>query len=65
MMDRFCTGFKPQVRLEVLKSTPPIFEQAVKIALNAGSALYAAELFRRCGKQHNPAGFAPMEIDNM
>ena len=41
-LDRFCSGLKPQVKLEVLKSNPTCSDQAAQVALSVDSSLFGA-----------------------
>ena len=67
-LDRFCSGLKPQVKLEVLKSNPATVDDAARIALSVDSALFGAGMYSSWGGQ--PSGFGssgpqPMEIGNL
>lgn len=66
MWDKFCSGLKYEVRIEVMKSTVATFDDAAKVALRVDSAIYGA------GRPQAPAGSAspsqaptPMEIGNV
>lgn len=50
MWDRFCSGLKYEVRLEVMKSNVATFEEAAKISLRVDSALWTM------GKQGESSG---------
>lgn len=68
-LDKFVSGLKPQIRIEVLKSNPQSLDEACNIALNVDSAIYGAGLFRGWGSSatSNPAstGGDPMDIGNL
>ena len=63
-LDRFCSGLKNEVKLEVLKANPVDLNAAAQIALNVDNAFYGAGMFSR-GSQSGSAGPAPMEIGNL
>lgn len=67
MWDRFCTGLKYDVRLEVMKSSVTTFEEAAKIALRVDSAIWGVT--SQVGTSNNETiatqGPTPMEIGNM
>lgn len=68
MLDRFCSGLKPQVKLEVLKSNPQNIEDASRIALSVDSALYGSGMFQGWGGQSSGIGGSgpqPMELGNV
>lgn len=56
-LDRFCTGLKPQVRLEVMKGNPENLADASKIALNVDNALMGAGMF-------NPGGYSGFNMNH-
>ena len=63
-LDRFCSGLKDAVKLEVLKANPADLNAASQIALNVDSAFYGAGVFNR--SSHGAfAGPQPMEIGNV
>ena len=67
-LDRFCSGLKPQVKLEVLKSNPTSFDQAAQVTLSFDSALFGAGMFNAWGGQSRGFGTPspqPMEIRNV
>lgn len=41
-LDRFCTGLKYEIRVEVLKSTVHTFKESTAVALGIDSALWTA-----------------------
>ncbi len=63
-VDRFCTGLKPQVRLEVMKAGAQTMIEASRIALNVDSALFGAGMYYHRGFGSQPVGPTPMEIGN-
>lgn len=67
MWDKFCSGLKYEVRLEVMKSTVTSFEEAAKIALPVDSAIWGVSS-QVGGSGGDAAGAAqaptPMEIGN-
>lgn len=68
MLDKFVSGLKPQVRLEVLKSNVTNVDEAARIALNVDSALRGSGMFSRFGEQSSyvPSQTpVPMEIGNV
>eukprot|EP00171_Calliarthron_tuberculosum_P018338 IDg18338t1 len=42
MWDKFCSGLKYDVRIEVMKSTVSTFDEAAKVALRVDSAIWGA-----------------------
>ena len=69
-LDRFCTGLKPQVRLEVMKANPETVADASKIALNVDNALMGAGMFNGgfsgFGMNHGSSSVPqPMDIGNV
>ena len=66
--DRFCTGLKPQVKLEVLKSNPTSFDEAAQVALSVDSAMFGAGMFnswRGQSRGSSTPNYQPMEIGNI
>ena len=65
--DRFCTGLKYELGIEVMKSNATSFEEATQIALRVDSALWSAGSFMMNSRQSGSAGEVPtpMEIGNM
>lgn len=66
-LDKFVSGLKPTVRLEVLKTNPSTFDAAAQVALNVDSALFGAGMFNSWGGQSSNSGSSgpqPMEIGN-
>ena len=63
-LDRFCSGLKDEVRLEVLKANPADLNSASQIALNVDSALYGTGLFNK-RSYGGVSGPQPMEIGNV
>ena len=67
--DRFRTGLKPQIRLEVMKSGKTTFEEAARIALNVDSALYGSGVFSGQSqfsfRNASSDGPVPMDIGNL
>ena len=67
-LDRFCSGLKPQVKLEVVKSNPTSFDQAAQVALSVDSAFFGAGMFNSWGGQSrnfSTPTYQPMEIGNI
>ena len=64
MVDRFCQGLKPQIRLEVMKAGASTMEEAARISLNVDSALFGSGIFTPRW-QSNPGAPTPMEIGNI
>ena len=67
-LDRFCSGLKPQVKLEVLKSNTTSFDQAAQVAFSVDSALFRAGMFNSWGEQSRDFStptYHPMEIGNI
>lgn len=65
--DKFCTGLKFDVKIEVMKSAVTEFEEAAKIALRVDGALWAAGEQVRINKSVSSmptSGATPMEIGN-
>lgn len=63
MVDRFCQGLKPQIRLEVLKAGVKTMDEATRIALNVDSALFGAGMLAFQGHGiPSTGGAVPMEI---
>lgn len=64
--DRFISGLKKEVRIEVLKSSAPTFEQAATVALRIDGAIMGAE---EGGSGAGPSNGAntptPMEVGNV
>ena len=54
-LDRFCSGRKNEVKLEVLKTNPVDLNAAAQNALNVDNAFYCAGMFSR-GSQSGSAG---------
>ena len=65
-MARFTEGLKPHILLEVRKSSPSLFEEAAKIALDVDGAYYGARFFSNRGfyPRFQNSGPVPMEIEN-
>ena len=70
--EKFCTGLKYEVRLEVMKAITTSFDEAAQIALRVDSALWSAgqhSLFGFQGYAGRPSSSnnvqMPMEIGNM
>ena len=64
MVDRFCQGLKPQIRLEVLKAGVTTMDEAARIALNVDGALFGAGIFTQ-QLQSSRSAPTPMEIGNV
>ncbi len=64
-LDKFLTGLKPMIRLEVLKSGCTNINDASRIALNVDSALYGSGMFQSQNAFNNSFGPQPMEIGNI
>ena len=67
-LDRFCSGLKPQVKLEVLKSNPATVDDAARISLSVDSALFGAGMYSSCGGKLPGFGISgpqPIEIGNL
>ena len=70
--DKFCSGLKPEIRLEVMKTTVTGFEEATKIALRVDSALWSSQFYggngggssSRAGTPFQAEAPTPMEIGN-
>lgn len=65
--DKFVSGLKFEVRLEVMKSTVSSFEEATKIALRVDSALWSAQSVSSVNNEvaADAAGPTAMEIGNV
>jgi len=65
-VDKFSSGLKPQVRLEVMKAGPNDLSTAAQIALNVDSAIFGAGLYMQYGEgsssQRSHDGPQPMDI---
>lgn len=57
-LDKFCSGLKPEIKLEVLKAGPISMDAAARIALNVDSAMYSTGNFLQNGP-------VPMDIGNV
>ena len=65
-LDRFCTGLKNEVKIEVLKANPADLNGASQIALNVDNAIYGAGMFNRgFYGGAGASGPQPMEIGNV
>lgn len=66
IVDRFCQGLKPNIRLEVLKSGVQTMNEASRIALNVDSALFGAGMLGfQYGRNTGSSQYTPMEIGNV
>ena len=63
--DRFCSGLKYDVRLEVIKSSFNTFEEAAQLALSIDSAIYSAKMSSSHRRFGTGDVAVPMEIGNV
>lgn len=63
--DKFCTGLKYDVRLEVLKTAVTTFDDAAKIALRVDRAIWSAHVPKANEGAGSSSDPTPMEIGNM
>ena len=64
-VDKFISGLKPAVRLEVLKSGAQTLDEVTRIALSVDSAMFNFGMFSGSSYGQNNIGPQPMEIGNM
>ena len=65
-LDKFVSGLKPDVHLEVRKSRPADFESAAQVALTIDSALFSSVMYNRSNYGGGSStGPVPMDIGNV
>jgi hypothetical protein len=65
-LDKFVSGLKPEVHLEVRKSRPADFESAAQVALTIDSALFSMRMhYQSNNGRGSSSGPVPMEIGNV
>jgi len=65
-LDKFVSGLKPEVILDVRKSRPADFESAAQIALTIDSALFSMGMYNRgTNDGGSSSGTVPMDIGNV
>lgn len=55
-LDKFCSGLKSPLRIEVLKESPSNMNEASRIALNIDSVIYGSRYFNNHGSNNNSSG---------
>lgn len=64
-IDKFVSGLKPEVHLEVRKSRPADFESAAQVALTIDSALFSTKMHMQSNNGGGSSGPVPMDIGNV
>lgn len=63
-LKKFCADLKPTIQLEALKRCPVSLDQADRVPLNVGCAIYGARMFRSFVSHTENSGPQPFKLGN-